>query len=74
MNFSRGVGGLCHTCGNSGGVGGPSVPWKNGKSRGVGVWILSGTTHFTIVVCAQESGCQCYVLLIIICKLGESVH
>ena len=56
------------------GWGGPSVPCKNGKSRGVGVWILSGTTHFIIVVCAQENGCQCYVLLIIICKLGESVH
>ena len=36
MNFSRGVGGLCHTCGNSEGVGGSSVPCKNGKSREVG--------------------------------------
>ena len=26
----------CHTCGNSGGVGGPSVPCKNGKSMEVG--------------------------------------
>ena len=52
MNFSRGIGGLCHTCGNSGGVGGgASAPCKNGKSRGVGgsvvgVWIFSGTTQY----------------------------
>ena len=51
--FQRGWGGLCHTCGNSGGVGGggrgrSSVPYKNGKSTVVlseipsvvGVWIF----------------------------------
>ena len=68
MNFSRGLGGLCHTCGNSGGVGGPSVPCKNGKSRGVGggvlseipsvvgVWIFSGTTHssYDSIIYEQE--------------------
>ena len=56
--FPEGLGGLCHTCGNSRGVGGcwASVSIKNGKSREVGVlseipsmvgvWIFSGATHF----------------------------
>ena len=34
--FPEGLEGLCRTCGNSGGVGGVSVPCKNGKSRRVG--------------------------------------
>ena len=52
------------------GWGGHQFPAKMENPGGLG----SGTTHFTIVVCAEESWCQCYVLLIIICKLGESVH
>ena len=53
--FQR-VWGVCHTCGNSGGAGGVSVPIKNGEPREVGVlseipsvvgvWIFSRATHF----------------------------
>lgn len=35
-----GVGGLCHTCGNYGGVKGSSAPHKKGKSREVAVKII----------------------------------
>ena len=59
MNFPEGLGGLCYTCGNSGGVGGHHFPakmanpgwwwWGGGVLSEipsvVGVWIFSGTTH-----------------------------
>ena len=63
--FPEGLGGLCHTCGNSGGVGGSSVPYKNGKSTVVlseipsvvGVWIFSGATMSrTIIQLIQKRG------------------
>ena len=54
--FPEGLGGLCHTCGNSEGVGGHQFPAKmeNPGRWGVlseipsvvGVWIFSGTTQF----------------------------
>ena len=61
MNFPEGLGGLCYTCGNSGGVGGAISSLQKWKIQGgggvlseipsmVGVWIFSGTTHFYLVV------------------------
>ena len=64
--FPEGLGVLCYTCGNSGGVGGgSSVSYKNGKSTVVlseipsvvGVWIFSGTTiSRTMIQLIQKRG------------------
>ena len=55
--FPEGLGGLCHTCVNSEGVGGHQIPAKIMENPGrwgvlseipsmVGVWIFCGTTQF----------------------------
>ena len=45
--FPGGQGGMKETFGNSGGEGGFMFLHKNGIPSVVGVWIFSGTTHFS---------------------------